>query len=204
MMRLLQSSWLAVLLGTVADWGTTLGVLRVPAGVVVPQVHAVAKPSPDNDPSWRFRNPEFDQWLAEVKAEKAALAVREQELRELQARIEAERAELAGATQAVVKLQAEFDRSVVRFQEQGEENLRRQVKLLGAMPLETAVKMLAGMGDEEVARLLSLMKTEQVGLFLDALSKAGKEESKRAGTLLDLMRRTMPPPAAAKNPGVGS
>lgn len=195
MMRLFQSSWFAALLGSLAYLATTAALLRLPANsshAGTSAQHSQKPKSPDNDPSWKFLNPEFDQWVAELKAEKDALAARDQQLKELQARLDADRADLSGVTQVVAQLQAEFDRNVVRFKEQEEDNLRRQVKLLGAMPIETAVKMLLPMNDDEIARLLTLMKTEQVSQIIDTLSKSGKEESKRAATLMDLMRRTLP------------
>lgn len=196
MTRLIQSSWFVALLGSVAYLATTAALLRLPAGAQARTEHSRSVRTPNNDPSWKFRNPEFDQWLAELKAEREALAAREEQLKELQARIEADRADLSSVTQVVAKLQAEFDRNVVRFQEQEEENLRRQVKLLAAMPQETAVRLITPMSDEEITRLMTLMKTEQVSQLLDTLSKSGKEESKRAATLMELMRRTIPSTAA--------
>lgn len=138
MMRLFQSSWFAALLGSLAYLATTAALLRLPANSAPGgnrTQHSQKQRTPNNDPSWKFLNPEFDQWVAELKSEKEALAARDQLLKELQARLEADRADLSGVTQVVAQLQAEFDRNVVRFKEQEEENLRRQVKLLGAMPL---------------------------------------------------------------------
>lgn len=195
-MRLLQSTWFAALLGSGVYLATTAALLRLPAGAQARAQHSQAVRTPNNDPSWKFRNPELDQWLAELQAEKAALAARAEQLQELQARIAADRADLSSVTQVVAQLQAEFDRNVVRFQEQEVENLRRQVKLLAALPQDTAVKMITPMSDEEITRLMTLMKTEQVSQLLDTLSKSGKEESKRAATLMELMRRTIPATAA--------
>jgi flagellar motility protein MotE (MotC chaperone) len=198
MLRLFQSSWFAALLGSLAYLTTTAALLHLPPSDFAHTGRSEAKRSPNNDPSWKFRNPEFDQWVSELNAEKEALAGREQQLKEWQTRLEAERSELATVTQAVAQLQAEFDRNVVRFKEQEEENLRRQVKLLGAMPTETQVKMLTPLADEEFARLLILMKNEQASLLLDTLSKTGKEEAKRAATLMDLMRRSVTPTAQGR------
>jgi flagellar motility protein MotE (MotC chaperone) len=198
-MRLFQSSWFVALLGSVVYLATTMALLRLPNAEFAKVPKAEMNRSPNDDPSWKFRNPEFDQWVSELKQEKEALAEREKQLKELQTRLETERAELSTVTQAVATLQAQFDRNVVHFKQQEDENLRRQVKLLSAMPIETAVKMLTPMTDEEITRLLTLMKNEQVSQLLDTLSKTGKEESKRAATLMDLMRRTVPPLSAARS-----
>jgi flagellar motility protein MotE (MotC chaperone) len=192
MMRMLQAPWFAAVLGTVAYLATMTAVMKLPPMTATQQAHSKAPPTPGNDPSWEFRNPEFEQWVNELKDEREALATRETQLKELLARIEAERTELFAATQAVAQLQAEFDRNVVRFSAQEDENLRREVKLLSAMPVDTAVKMLSTMTDEEAVRILIKMKTDQASQMLDTLSKSGKEESKRAATLMDRMRRSVP------------
>ena len=35
---------------------------------------------PGNDPSWKFTNPEFSQWVQDLRTEKAALVVRKTQL----------------------------------------------------------------------------------------------------------------------------
>ncbi len=195
MIRIIQAPWFAAILGAVAYLATMAALLKLPHAARAassPPAHARLIPSPNNDASWKFRNPEFDQWVAELKEEREKLAAREAQLQELQTRIEADRAELTVATQTVAQLQAEFDKNVVRFKAQEDENLRREIKLFTAMPIETAVKMLASMTDAEVVRLLIKMKTELTSQMLDALSKSGKEEAQRAAALLDMMRRSVP------------
>jgi flagellar motility protein MotE (MotC chaperone) len=192
MMRLLQAPWFAAVLGTVTYLATMAAVLKLPKANLASKEEAHSTPTAGNDPSWRFRNPEFDQWVNELRDEREALNTRAAQLKELQTRVEAERAELYAATQTVAQLQAEFDRNVVRFKAQEDENIRREIKLLSAMPVETAVKMLGAMTDDEAVRILIKMKTDQASQMLDALSRSGKEESKRAATLMDRMRRSVP------------
>src|ERR1700744_5300491 len=113
MARLLQSPWFVALLGCIMYLATTIAVLN-------PSKFAGAKfekpdYSAEDDPSWRFRNPEFDQWVAQIKAQKDSLDVREQHLDELQPRLNAEMQEITTVTQAVSVLQSNFDRDVVRF-----------------------------------------------------------------------------------------
>lgn len=192
MIRILQAPWFAAVLGTVAYLATMTALLKLPPADLAAQARGQSITAPGQEPSWKFRNPEFDQWVNELKEERLALVAREQALKELQARLDAERTELNAATQAVAELQAEFDRNVVRYKAQEDENLRREIKLLSAMPVETTVRLLQGMTDEEVVRLLIKMKTEQASQLLDTLSKTGKEEMKRAATLMDLMRRSVP------------
>lgn len=193
MIRLLQSPTAAAVIGTLLYLGTTVALLS-PAKFAGARASQEAKSSPENSPSWKFRNPEFDQWVTELKHEKEALAAREQELRELQTRLEAERAEIYSVTQAVQQLQAEFDKNVIRFKAQEVENLKRQSKVIAGMSPEGAAAMLNEMQDEQIVRLFFLMKADTTSAILDSLSKMGKPEAARAANLTEMLRRTLPAP----------
>lgn len=148
--------------------------------------------SADDDPSWRFHNPEFNQWVAQIKEEKEALALREQHLTELQNRLTAERQEILTVTQTVAQLQSEFDRSVIRFNAQAAENVRRQAKLISAMSPAGAAAMIAEMPDEDLVRILFVMKTDEASAILDMLSKRGKDEARRAAMITAQLRQILP------------
>lgn len=198
MIARLQSPWVAALLGGLLYLATTAAVLLKAPWSGARQTGSerlVIKPAP----SWEFRNPEFEQWVAELKREREALAARQQELQDWQARLRAERMELAAITQAVAQLQAELDRNIIRFKAAEVENLKREAKVVAGMSPEGAAAMLREMPDARVVQVLSLMKPDTIGGILDALSKMGAAEAKRAAMLTDLLRRTMPPPAGQKN-----
>ena len=74
----------------------------------------------------------MDQWIQEIKREKDALNLREQQLKELETRLNAERQELSVVTQAVSQMQTDFDKNVVRLNAQDGDNLKRQAKLLSS------------------------------------------------------------------------
>ena len=80
MIRTLQSPWLVALVGGLLYLGTTLAILRpskfAPGNLTSEQ----SQLSAEDDPSWRFHNPEFNQWVAQIKDEKDALALRAQQL----------------------------------------------------------------------------------------------------------------------------
>jgi flagellar motility protein MotE (MotC chaperone) len=145
-----------------------------------------------NEPSWKFRNPEMDQWIEEIKQEKEALNAREQQLKDLETRLNAERQEIFAATQTVYQLQTDFDKNVVRLNSQDANNLKRQAKLLSSMSPEGASATLSQMNDDDVVRILFTMKADDASLALDTLSKGGKDQARRAATIIERMRRTMP------------
>jgi flagellar motility protein MotE (MotC chaperone) len=199
MSRILQSSWFVALVGCLLYLGTTALVLNPSkfAGI------QLAKPdySAADDPSWKFRNPEFDQWVAQIKNEKENLDLREQHLNELQTRLNTELQEISTVTQTVSHLQENFDKDVIRFKAQEVDNVKHQAKLLSAMSPEGAVAMLDQMPDEEAIRILFTMKNDEASIILDTWSKAGKPEAKRAAQLMEKLRQVLsPPPTTARNP----
>jgi len=190
MMRIFQSSWLTVFLGCLLYLGTTAGLLRPKRFAGMQLVSS--EYSTEEDPSWRFKNPEFDQWVAQIKDEREALAVREQQLNEWQTRLDAERQEISTITQTVARLQTDFDRNVIRFRAQEADNVKRQAKLIAAMTPPGATSMLNEMPDDDVVRILYTMKTDEASLILDYLSKAGKAEAKRAADLTARLHQVLP------------
>ena len=186
-----------MLLGGVLFCATT-AVLLKPSQLPAPAA------APDTDPihvsnyevSWKFHNPEMDQWIQEIKHEKDALGLREQQLNELETRLNAERQELMVVTQAVSQMQADFDKNVVRLNAQDADTLKRQAKLISSMTPEGAAATLTEMNDDDVVRILFTMKADDASLALDTLSKSGKEQAKRAASIIERMRRTLPPATA--------
>jgi flagellar motility protein MotE (MotC chaperone) len=199
MIRLFQSSWFVALAGCLLYLGTTVMVLN--PSKFPPMERARPDYSADNDPSWKFRNPEFDQWVAQIKSEKDSLDQREQHLDELQTRLNAELQEITTVTQTVSRLQETFDKDVIRFKAQEMDNIKHQAKLLSAMSPEGAVAVLDQMPDDEAIRILFTMKNDVASIVLDTWSKAGKPEAKRAAQLMLKLRQVItPPPTTAANP----
>jgi hypothetical protein len=122
MMRLLQSSWVTALAGALMYLGVTAALIDTTQFKLPPPPQPTMEDVVDYAPSWKFRNPEFEQWISEMKRERDSLLLREQQLQDLQARLEAERQELMVVTQTVHQLQAEFDKNVVRIRDQEAEN----------------------------------------------------------------------------------
>jgi len=196
MMRLLQSSWLVSLTGCLVYLATTAVVLssakfESPA----PDVETVF--SANDDPSWKFRNPEFEQWVEDLRSEKTALAARKLELNEWETRLQAEQQELSTVTQRVAQLQADFEKDIVRLKDQQIKNLKRQAKTMADMAPESAASVLDQMSDDDAARILSIMKDDQVALLLETMSKMGRAQTRRAATITERMRHLLPTSTSA-------
>lgn len=198
MVRFLQSSWFSMLAGGLLYLGTTIALLNPSKFQAALAAAETASPAPNsgNEPSWKFRNPEMDQWIQEIQHEKDALNTREQQLKDLETRLNAERQELSVVTQAVSQMQADFEKNVVRLNAQDADNLKKEAKLISAMSPEGAAATLNEMSDDDVVRLLFTMKADDASLALDTLSKMGKEQAKRAAMIIERMRRTLPPNTA--------
>lgn len=194
MIRILQSPWVAVLIGGLLYLGTTLAILRPEKLAGASQDTETRPRSADDDPSWRFHNQEFNQWVTQIKDEKDALALRAQQLDELQKRINADRQEISTVTQTVAQMQSDFDKNVIRFKAQETENVRHQAKLIAAMSPEGSAAMIREMSDDDIVRILFIMKTDQASLVLDSLSKVGVNEAKRAAMLTVMLHQVLPTP----------
>jgi flagellar motility protein MotE (MotC chaperone) len=194
MIRLLQSPVTVGLVAALMFFLTMFAALRtLPLGTVTPVTKAPLMA--EDDPSWKFHNPDIDQWVSQIKDERDALAAREQNLKEWEARLAAESREIAAVTQAVSRTQEQFDKRVLRFTDQQKENVKKQLKVIADMTPDGAAAMLNEMPDDEVARLLYLMKADVSGAILDAMSKPGGAPAKRAATLTERIKDILPAPA---------
>jgi flagellar motility protein MotE (MotC chaperone) len=194
MLRILQNPATVLAVAGLMFFGTVFIVLRsLPLGQIV----TAAKPPPmeDDDPSWKFHNPDIDQWVSQIKDERDALAVREQELKDWEARLTAESREIAAVTQAVTRTQAEFDKRVLSFTDQQKDNIKKQIKVIADMSPEGAATMLNEMPDDETAQLLYSLKADISGAILDAMSKLGGASTKRAAALTERIKEILPEPA---------
>jgi flagellar motility protein MotE (MotC chaperone) len=197
MTRWLASGWVAALAGCLVYLGTT-ALLIQPAKFAGVRAMLAAKLTPDTDPSWKFKNPEFEQWVAELKMEKSDLDARARQLQELQTRLAAQQQEFSAATQSVYQLQAGFDRNVIRIKAQEIQNLNKQAKIIAGMSPEGAANLVSQMADDDVTRLLATMKADEAGLILDSMSKLGKTEAKRAANLTARLRLVLTPDNTAQ------
>ena len=193
MNKLLQSAG-TLMLGGILFFATMFGVLSATHfGAVTPPEKMPVSAS--DDPSWKFHNPEMEQWIAQIKDERDALAVREQQLKEWEAQLNAQGKELSTVTRAVSNVQAQFDRRAVLFTEAEKENAKKQVKVIGGMSAEGAAAMLTEMPDNEATKLLYAMKNDVAGGILDAISKQGPRQAKRAALLAQKMKDVKNAPA---------
>lgn len=197
MLRILQSGWLACLLGGLAYLGTTFALLSPDKFAGVQVMSTQAKKFINNEVSWRFQNPEFDQWVTELRREKEELALKEQQLKELAKRLEAERVEVTSVTQVVAQMQAQFDSNVIRFQSQEPDAVKRQARLLTTLSPEAAIALLNEMSDDDVVRIFYVMKTDQVSALIETMSKTGNAGIKRAALLTERLSRVLPPETAS-------
>lgn len=150
-------------------------------------------------PSWTFYNPEFEQLISELKREKEALSEKEKQLNALSVRLQTERQELNQVTQTVHELQMEFNRNVVRVEEQETANLKRLSKLYSTMAPETALQIFKQMDETTLVKILTLMKDSETSTLLEAMGKQSEAEAKRAAALSERLRFTLPKPVANNN-----
>ncbi len=199
MKRWAPSSWMVALVGCLVYLGTTAALIRPAEFAAARALRKAGHLSADDDPSWRFNNPEFDQWVADLKSERAALAERQRQLKQWQTRLEAQSQEFAAATQAVYRLQKEFDQNVVRLKASETQNLQHRAKLLSAMAPQAVASLVNQMPDEDLVRLLAVMRPDSASQILNVLAQAGTDGAKRAARLTERLQLVVPI-AAGKSP----
>ncbi|HWD18207.1 MAG TPA: hypothetical protein VHB20_02925 [Verrucomicrobiae bacterium] len=195
MIKLLTSNWLTAPIGavvyltfTVIFWQTPKPPPIVKAGPVTTLV----------GPSWEFSNPEADQLVAELKAEKRAVAAREQQLNDMETRLQAERAELSQVTQSVRILQSDFDKAVVRVRADETVNLKKLAKVYSDMAPDTAANVLAQMDDIAIVKIMLFMKEAETTGILEALAKQNPAGARRTAAISDRLRLASNRPPTAK------
>ena len=187
-MKFLQAPITAMLLGGLSFLLTMFALIQKP-------LIESAKPKEHTEEDqvksfWERHDPEVDQLLQELKAEKELLTKRAAELKELEARLAAERAELSQVTQRVAQVQQEFDQNVVRIKEEETPNLKKLVRMYTTMSPEGVSAIFRELDDEVIVKLLALMKEDQSAPLLEAMARQGDEQAKRAASLAEAMRKT--------------
>ena len=194
MNRILQSPGTVVLLGGVTFFLTMFAVFQT-AHLGSPTLAAKPAVSAEDSPSWKYRNPEMDQWIAQLKEEREALALRTEQLKEWEARLAATSREICTVTQVVSRLQLDFDKRVLLFRDQEKDNLKRQLKVVAGMTPDGAATMFNEMPDDEETKLLYLMKADVSAPILDAMSRQGQAHAARAASLANRLTEVLSVPA---------
>jgi flagellar motility protein MotE (MotC chaperone) len=179
-----------VVVGALSFFITMFAVLKTVnfEGVKPPEPPPLAA---DDNPSWRFKNPEFEQWVTQIKDERAALATRSEQLKDWENRLKAESREISTVTQTVTKMQEEFDKRVLQFKDQEVTNVKKQIKVVSTMSPEGAATVLGEVSDDEATKMLFSMKPDISGPILDAMSRLGPAQAKRAAAITQRLKDVM-------------
>ena len=177
MLKLLVSPWTTALVSVLVYLGATVAFWKTPTPPPpVAQSDAAAAVAKPNGPSWDFINPEADQLIAELKAEKKTLAKKEQDLTDLSLRLQSERSELNMVTQSVRQLQTEFDQNVLRIGAEETANLKKLAKVYAEMDPASAATILQEMDDTSVIKIMVFMKDVETAAIWEAMAKKGQPQ----------------------------
>lgn len=200
-MKFLQSSWAAAIVGLLCYWLTTYVCWTKAAKTLIPPP-PVKKETVEVvkgvGASWNFKNPEVALLIEDLRKQKEALNLREQQLKEFEVRLQTERVELNQITQHVGLMQSEFDRLVVEVKKEEVGNLKKMAKMYSSMSPDGAANILKERPDAELVKVLSVMKEAESGAILEALGKGSEADTKRAGQISDRLRLAITKNALAK------
>jgi len=198
MIRILQTKWMAVTVGTLI-YALTTWLSLEPQKQFIRAAGALSAAANTKSvgpagPSWKFQNPELNQLLAELKDEREALRVRAAQLNELEARLGTERQEICVVTQTVARLRKEMEAAVIRVVDEEAVNLKRLSKVYATMSPAGAARILKEMDDEQIVKILALMKEGETAPILEGFGQGDKQDAKRAALISNRLRLTIPPP----------
>jgi flagellar motility protein MotE (MotC chaperone) len=204
MMRILQTKWMAVTVGTVSYALTTWLCLQpqkqfLRAAEALRATGTVKATAPAG-PSWTFQNPELNHLMGELKVERETLRSRATQLDELEARLSAERQEICLVTQTVFRLRKELDATVNRVTDEEAVNLKKLAKVYATMSPTGAARILKEMDDDQIVKILSLMKEAETAPLLESFGQSDKLDVKRAALISNRLRLTIPPLKKAPAP----
>ena len=200
MLKLLQTKWMAIALGSLVYAITTWICLQPKKLIDSLAGQALTNPQSKgiagNGPSWNFDSPELNQLIAELKEQRETLRLKAIELQDWEKRLNSERQEIYAVTNSVYRLRNELDASVTRISEEEVGNLKKLIKVYTSMAPENAVRILREMEDDQLVKILSLMRESESAPLLEIMSQGGKEDPKRVALLSDRLRMTI---SEAKN-----
>ena len=186
MKRILQSGWVAAVMGAVAYALTTWLVWQ--GGAASPGTPAHAPGKSTLGPSWSFHNPELDQLMEELQKNRESLAAREQKLNELEQRLQVERKEIQTVLQSAQQLRKEFDADLVRVRDEESANLKKLGKVYAAMEPTAAALVLKELTDEQVVKIMVFMKETETAPILEKIAKQGQSDAKRVALISERLR----------------
>jgi flagellar motility protein MotE (MotC chaperone) len=191
MNKLLSKNWFPVVAGAIIYLISTVLFWQKPQ---MPAKQVAAEIFPTVGPSWEYNNPEADQLITELKAEKKSVEQRAQQLDDLEKRLNTERGELANVIQTVRQLQTNFDKSVLRIKDDEAVNLKKLAKVYSNMTPEGAASVMEQLDNEAIVKILLFLKDDETAAILESLSKRNEVAARRTAQISEQIR------LAAHNP----
>ena len=185
MTKWLAHSWISAPIGAVLYLVATVFFWQTP--VLPPRQKLIAMTRPVG-PSWDFINPEADQLIVELKAEKKTVHQREQQLDDLKTRLNTERAELGQVIESVRQLQGDFDKAVLRVKDEETGNLKKLAKVYAAMTPETAATVLEHLDNQAIVKIMLYLKDAETAAILEAMAKKSEAEARRTAQISEQIR----------------
>jgi flagellar motility protein MotE (MotC chaperone) len=185
MTRWLTYSWISAPIGAAVYLIATVLFWQTP---VLPHREKLLAAIRPIGPSWDFINPEADQLIAELKVEKKTVQTREQQLDDLKTRLDTERAELGQVIQSVRQLQSDFDKAVLRVNDEETGNLKKLAKVYAAMTPETAANVLEQLDNQAIVKIMLYLKDAETAAILEAMAKKSEAEARRTAQISEQIR----------------
>ncbi|HEX2101132.1 MAG TPA: hypothetical protein VHF69_10735 [Candidatus Synoicihabitans sp.] len=204
-MKFFRSPLFATIVGTLL--GVTLGLgafWQAAQGLIVQarQLHAEQAKAGRPERPWDFWTLEIDHLAAELRADRAELDRREEEIKVREARLDAESLELARVRAELEALRANIATRVIQIQEDEERNLKSLAQTYSNLTPRSALVILNQLDEPTAVKILALMKPEVAGALFELMGQAAANDpamARRAAMLSDRLRLLRPASKTAAN-----
>ncbi len=202
MSRLLKTI-LLVLLGLLLGTGTTSYVLWKTTSLYADKLvaeRAAAEAAKKPDKPWDFWTVAIENLSNDLKAERAQVKKKEDELDQREARLNVEEQELTKTRRQIEAMRTAIDQRLVEVGLGEQANLKKLAQSYSTLSPKAAVAIFRDMSDRTVVKLLSIMKPDVVGAIFEEMSRESAVDpnlAKRAASITDqlrLVRVAKPPP----------
>lgn len=188
--------WLICGLALLLNIGVTFVLILGSADSFIPKteekvVEEIIIGSPEH---FNFVTQGIDDLIADLKAKKEELAMREKRILELEERVNAEKDELIHLKKEIVEYREELTQSVLTLESSEEKNLKSLAVTYTNLSPEAAVAIFSEMDDVFVVKILSYMPTDAVAPIFQTMSaKIGKDGkmSERVARFSEMIRLTL-------------
>lgn len=192
MKKLVSSPWFLAILALFLSLVISFTLMIVQVDKILNIDRARLKPRLTPYQAWNFQASEIEKLIAELKAEKAKIAVAQKNIAAEQARIQAERLELERLQKDIEFARQALAKRIAAVEAGEQKNLKTLAETYAAMSPASTIAIFSEMDDHLIVKIMAQMGTDALGPIFEAMTNPSLQKSgmtpQRAARLSELMR----------------